>query len=454
MKPVRPILAILALAGAATALAGCAHYDADPLAPAPNLATSPTQLSIDPQRLGLAPLSAVRIDPSAPLDPVQVAVLAVLNNPDLKARRAALGVAAAQVFNAGLLPDPELSTGVDQPIAGPDTHTAFNASPAIDIAAIITRGASARSARESAKQADLDTLWAEWTMAQQARVLTETIIADETRADMLETLARAAHARAERSAQAAANGDLSAPTAVADRGADLDLQAQAASVRQEAESSRRDLNALLGLQPQVRLSLADGAPSTPLSDTAIQDAIDHLPQRRPDLLALQAGYAAQDANLRKAILTQFPLASAAIAYARDPTPTTTIGLSAVLALPIFNGHRGEVRIEAATRAQLKAEYAARLDQTASDVAAAQANLAAAQAQAQALAAALPQMADPAAPAAAALDRGDLDSQAALTLQQSALSRRADMADRLLTARIAEIQLETDLFLPPASEHAP
>ncbi len=58
------------------------------------------------------------------------------------------------------------------------------------------------------------------------------------------------------------------------------------------------------------------------------------------------------------------------------------------------------------------------------------------------------------PAAGAFDRHDLDSQTWLTLSQNALSRRADLDDRQLAARIAEIALETALFLPPADSRAP
>ena len=54
---------------------------------------------------------------------------------------------------------------------------------------------------------------------------------------------------------------------------------------------------------------------------------------------------------------------------------------------------------------------------------------------------------------AAYDRGDIDSQTYLTLSQTALSRRADLEDRELAARLAQIQLETALFLPPATSRA-
>ena len=120
-----------------------------------------------------------------------------------------------------------------------------------------------------------------------------------------------------------------------------------------------------------------------------------------------------------------------------------------LALPIFNGGRGEVRTQSATREQLRAEYQARLEQTDAEVKNAEAELLAARAQAALLHADVPRLEALVQPAVAAYDRGDIDSQTYLTLSQNALSRRADLDARELAARLAEIALETALFLPPA-----
>ncbi len=50
---------------------------------------------------------------TAPLTPDELAILAVLANPDLKAARAKAKVSSAQAFAAGLLPDPSLNLGYD-----------------------------------------------------------------------------------------------------------------------------------------------------------------------------------------------------------------------------------------------------------------------------------------------------------------------------------------------------
>lgn len=434
---------------AVSALAACASYRSAPLPTGPDLHTQVRALKVDVSQLRLAPLRPVVIDPAKGFTPVDVAVLAVLNSPELAAKRAALGVSGAEAFAAGLLPDPQLTTSVDKPIAGPDTHTAFSISPSLDVAALIARASGARAARFKARQADLDVLWAEWTTAQQARLLAVTALTDEARAGFLRQILTAAAARAERSAAALKRGDVAGPAAAADQAAKLDLETQLAAAQHDAQKARRDLNVLLGLDAAVALPLRDAPAPAGYDQAAVGRALAGLARRRPDLLALQAGYAAQDTNLRKAILAQFPLAQIAFAYARDPSNTTTIGLSAITALPIFNGHRGEVRVQEATRAQLRAEYQARLDQTNAEVRNAAAELAGARAMARTLRTELPPLLAVLAPAPAALARGDIDSATYLALLQTVVGKEADLQDKELTERMAEIQLETALFLPPA-----
>lgn len=434
-------------------LSGCAVYHSQPLPTAPDLQTSADSLKVDVDRLRVAPLKPVMIDPRDGFDPLEIAVLAVLNNPDLTAKRAALGVNSAEVFAAGLLPDPQMSAGFDNPISGPDTHKAYSTSAQVDIAGLIAVANQHRAGKFTRRQADLDLLWAEWTTAQQARQLAETVLADEAKAEALRPIATAAADRAGRSSAARDRGDVSGPAAAADLAAKLDVQTQLATAEHDAQKARRDLNALLNLKAGVVLSFAHGPDPSGYDQAAVQSALGDLPHRRPDLLALAAGYTAQDANLRKAILAQFPIANAVYNFARDPAGTTTVGAAVGFALPLLNGGRGEVRVQNATREQLRAEYQARLDQTDAEVRNAQAELASAERSAALLRADLPRLEPQIAPGAAAFRRGDLDSQAYLSLLQNVLAKRADLADRALAARLAEIQLETALFLPPANFRA-
>jgi outer membrane protein TolC len=445
--------ALLALS-LTTSLSACAMYHPRSLPSAADTRPDAAGLKVNLARLRLSPLKPIVVDATDGLDPLEVAVLAVLNSPDLQAKRAALGVDAAQVFAAGLLPDPQINAGFDHPTAGPDNQNAYSVSPSLDLAALIARSSARRASRFTARQADLNLLWAEWGAAQQARQLAETVLANEGRAVHLRKVLDAAGDRYARSSRALDRRDVTLQTAAADLAVKLDAQAQLATAEHDGKKARRDLNALLNLDAAVVLPLTPGPALAAYDPAAVQQALAALPDRRPDLLALKAGYGAQDANVRAAVLAQFPLTQIAAAFAKDPTGVVTEGISLAFALPIFNGGRGQVRIQDATREQLRAEYQARLDQTDAEVKNAEAELIAARRQAAALRADVPRLEALVQPAVAAYARGDIDSQTYLTLSQNVLSKRADLDDRDLAARLAEIQLETALFLPPANSRAP
>src|SRR5579871_5308126 len=137
----------------ALGLAGCAMYHARPLPVGPDVQADVSRLSVDVARLRVGPLKPVVVDARDGLDPLEVAVLAVLNSPELRAKRVALGVQSAQVFQAGLLPEPQISVSVDKPVSGPDTQTAYSVSPSIDLQALLSRSNTLAAARFTRKQA-------------------------------------------------------------------------------------------------------------------------------------------------------------------------------------------------------------------------------------------------------------------------------------------------------------
>ena len=435
------------------ALGGCVTYHARALPTSTNLAAGPGRLSIDPARMRVAPLKSIVIDPSDGLNPLEVAVLAVLNNPDLEAKRRAGGVSGAQVFAAGLLPDPQFTASSDKPTSGPDHHQAYALGAGFDLSGLMASVYARRGAKQSTRKVDLDLLWAEWTTSQQARLLAETALADEARAGVLRVTAALADDRYQRSSRALRARDVTLQTNAADLAVALDAKSQLTTIQQGALKARGDLNALLGLRADVVLPLTPAPASSGYDEAAVASALATLPERRPDLLALEAGYAAQDATLRKAILAQFPLNNVAANLARDTAGTSTEGLALAFALPIFNGGRGEARLQTATREQLRAEYQARLDQTDAEVRAADRERAQARRAVAALAVEVPRLESLIKPALAAYDHRDLDSQTYLTLSQAALSKRADLDDKALAMRLAEIALETALFLPPAESRS-
>lgn len=341
LLPVRA-LPVLAL----TALAGCALYSPLPLAPSSPLAPSAAALP------GFVP--------GVPLGVAQIAALAVENNPDLRAGRARRGVAGAQLLQSGLLVNPSVSGAILPLISGVGTMTGWNIGLSQDIKSLVTYRSRRRAAGLSARQVDAELLWQEWQVVGQARQLAVDLIQNERSRPMLveafDLLSR--RNAVLQKALAAGNATLvtAAPTLVALQGARASLH----TLDQRQLALRHQLNALLGLVPDAIVPLAGSVDLPPLDPDAIRASLATLPDRRPDLLALRLGYAAQDQNLRVAILSQFPDLILGGTASSDNSGVTNGGPTATVGLPIFDRNQGNVAIATATRAQLHADYSARL----------------------------------------------------------------------------------------------
>ena len=303
-------------------------------------------------------------------------MLAVVNSPALKLKRDELGLARAQAFAAGLLPDPQLSLGEDFPQhSGPGLTTAFNLGITEDITALLTRSSRTAEARSHVTQVNLDLLWAEWQTVTQARQLFEQVTSLRAQQRRLEVEA-AALAPVDRYVQMALQaGNLTYDTASAGLNAGADVRKRLGDTAVQLHQAQSDLHVLLGLAPTASIMLVGNAEPAQPSAAQIQQALTDLPARRPDLLALQAGYAAQNAALRGAILAQFPALTLGFNSARDTSAIYSQGFSVGINLPLFNRNRGNIAIERATRVQLKDAYDERVLTARSDVQRLQADLA-------------------------------------------------------------------------------
>lgn len=87
-------------------LSACATYQPRPLPEKTDLATDITALKVTADALPLRRLKQRPLDVSNGLDKMEVAMLAVTNNPTLKAARECHHVAEAQVYAAGLSRQP------------------------------------------------------------------------------------------------------------------------------------------------------------------------------------------------------------------------------------------------------------------------------------------------------------------------------------------------------------
>lgn len=433
----------LTLAAALSIVGGCAHYSPVPIAGAEVILSwpNPAILSAEAQQIRRPYLQPQAVDLAKPLTPNALAVIAVLENPDLKAQRAKIGVTDAQAFAAGLLPDPTFQANYDVLVSGPDAFNGYGAQIGFDLNALRTRAVTRQAGAAQKRQVRLDVAWAEWNTAGQARLQGVRLFELERQVRLAEASARSAETLFDAVSRAASRGDLSATDLDARRQSLLDAQTKLRQAQSALLAARADLGKQLGLPPEVELQLAPPAPSPvpPAAETLVAQSL----ARRLDLQALRAGYEAGEAGLHKAVLEQFPNLSLSLAGASDTANNKTVGPAVGITLPLWNRNRGNIAIARATREQLRAEYEARVIQTRAEIVAAVNGLSALRQQRAELAAQLPALQRHAAAVRRAADRGDLSVATAETAEQAVRDR--EMAYLQLEQQIEEQTIALELL---------
>jgi outer membrane protein TolC len=309
----------------------------------------------------LPELGPHRFDPRRPLDVDEVAMIAVANNPTLRATRSRIGVAEAQVFAAGILPNPQLSFEYGFFLGGPGTTNSVLAGLSQEVLPLLTPSTRQNAARASEMSVKLDVVWQEWQIVRRARLLFVDAISFAKQRRLIEKNLQLFKQRYERSYQAMQAGNEVLPTVASDLVALNAAETQLNDIDQFVLKNKHDLNALLGLTPDAELQPANAASLPALDADALQSLLLDLAARRPDLIALRAGYQAQEERVWRAVVEQFPRLSVGSTSVRDPTDVRTQSLAITISLPIFDRNQGNIAVEHATREQLRQEYQARLD---------------------------------------------------------------------------------------------
>lgn len=349
MKQRHPIhrLSTAFCAAALYALGGCATYHPLPLDEKPALHRSVNELRHESNL-------------HTPLTLHDIELLAVENNPDLLAARAQAGVAQAQVLQAGILPNPSFNPAYSFLSSGPGTRNGWTAGLSQDIKSLITLSEKKAEARASARQVDASLLWQEWQVIGKARLLAIDLIEGEKLRSVLAQAQARLKERYDASLQATREGNADLSTVSPDLVALGDMRKQTDDLMQLLQARRHAFNALLGLTPDATVPLAGNLALPSIDAAAVDKMLPDMACRRPDLIALQFGYQAQDEKLRQAILAQFPALNIGLTGGSDTSGVHTIGPQITIDLPIFDRNQGNIAIERATRHQLHDEYEARL----------------------------------------------------------------------------------------------
>lgn len=421
----------MALLLALSCLAGCATYQAKPL---------PEQAS------SAASLSALRgYDAGmAPLDVAGVQKLALLNNPDLRTVQARHNAAQAQRVQDSVLPNPVFGGSLGYLLSGVGDSTAWTASISQDITALITLRPRREAARANAQAVDASLLWEEWQTAGQARLLVIGLVEGARQLQLQQQALDVLAQREARETQAISAGALERLTTASDLAAAADARNNLHDLQRRQLDQQQQLAALLGLKPDAGVPLVATLPSPVLDAPTIRNEADSIRRRRPDMVALQLGYQAQDAGLRAAVLAQFPALSLGYDAAQDNSRVRSGGPAVTLALPLFDRNQGNVAVAKATREQLHIEYTTRLATSHDEVEALLAQYAQLQRQRDATRPATEDAQRAAAQAEHAWRAGVLDLRAYTDLKVAAINRA--MADIAIEQAMLEQQAALELLV--------
>ena len=353
----RPWALAVALGGEAL-LGGCALYHPLPLARAPDLVggLSGLRTQIPATRPGEA---GRRIDIEKPVGIDDVGLLAVLNDPELRAEQGQADLAQANLLQASLLPNPSASVSYARLLGGTDVAPAWTASLSQDVKSILTYHTHKKSARFQAQQVNADLLWQEWQVAQKARLLALDLYYGRQSLDLSRRELHLLDQEVKKVQRAIQTRNLDftalAPLLTAKAAAEQAVASLGLTQLQNWQS----LDAMLGLDPEVRFAIA--TPSLSPLPADLTALLTSLPDRRPDLVALQLGYRSADEDVRTAIIGQFPAFVLGGQWGQDTSNVRSAGPLATFDLPIFDRNQGQVAQTRATRLVLHEQYQARLD---------------------------------------------------------------------------------------------
>jgi outer membrane protein TolC len=350
----------LALAGQAMVLAsacvGCSSARLETSVPSP--APRPGELlhsAVEAHAAG-----EVVIDDRDGLSPDEAAVMAVDNNPRLRAVRAERGIVGAELIAAGLLPNPRLDASLDAPIAGREARTlGFGVGVSWNVSPLFSRGPRTRAAEGAARSVDLEVGWQEWQVAQAARLHTIRVVYLTRR---LEAAREIEAAWERRTGALRAALERNAVTLLEATGAQHSLdEARLPGFDLEQDIARAlvDLNEAIGLEPQAKVEV-DASWRAPREVPSAQLLLDQLPTHRLDLIALDHAERSHDQALVAEVSAQFPALEIGVHAGRDVDDVSAGGLTLAFDLPFFDRNQGNVARARAQRLQTVAEYAARL----------------------------------------------------------------------------------------------
>lgn len=439
--------------------AGCSVYHRKPLTRAAvegSLEPPPVEeLRVEASRIHHPILRPVALNLRDGISPDEAAVLAVLLNPTLRADRDRRGLARAQLLQAGLLPNPQLSYSKDYVTGGntAGTVSAFGLGASWDVDSLVTLLPKLTAAREDSRSVDLDIAWNEWQTAQAARTSAFRVIALEAQLASAREADQALQENTDTLQKAVEAHERTVLDLAASQSASQDAHATALEIEQELDRERLALKKAIGFPPDAEIRLQRGIdlPSK-VDPPSERDLVGAVEDRRLDLLGLKQGYQSQEATVRAAILAQFPKIGLGFNQASDTSNVHTTGFGVTLDLPLFDRGQGTIATERATRQKLFDEYTARVFEARSDIATALSDIRSLNKQIAAAREALPVLEHLVDTAKTAVDEGNADVLGYYQARTNFIQKRIQVLklEQQLVETRAALEIASGRYLPGPS----
>lgn len=434
---------LLLSVGLGAALGGCSIYQPMPLD------QSRVDAALESPKLEAVKIAAAKIehpflkpiliDGQDGFSPDEIAVMTVIVSPQLRALRDQRGVAQAQLLQAGILPNPQLSYALDRPHgnAEPTLVNAKTLGLSWEVTSLLAHHDLVAQAKASASALDLAIAWQEWQAAQDARLRAFRLLSLERQLPLAREIEHDLADSLSLNRKAVELGHRTATELTAASEAWNQAQATRLTLEQAGTEERLALNLALGLPADYPLRVKAEArfPELPLTPEITAAALlQGLEKRRLDLVALTLGYQSQEAGLRAAVLSQFPKIGLNLSRANDTSDIKTRGFGVTVDLPLFDRNQGQIATGKATRQQLFDEYVARVAEARSEVVQILFNLATTRTQLNSVNTSLPEL-----------------EQWVASIEKALMARNADvMACRdargsLASRRMEQCKLQQDLL---------
>lgn len=293
-----------------------------------------------------------------PLDQESAVRIALLNNPSVRQSFQELGIAQAELVQAGLLRNPVLSAAA-MPAVGAAASPKYEFDVAASLMDLLLRPARGRIAGAQLEEAKLRSAAAVVTLAADVRAAWLAFAGARQTTQVLEAVVRAADASADFARRLHDAGNLSDLDFTAERALAAQTRTELLRSRADEVAPRERLARLLGIPGRGAFTIDGGLPPLPAGDPDRDEVLEVARRQRLDLAAARQ----EQVALREALDTArafrwFGDVQVGAAASKDSGESYFVfGPSASLELPIFDQKQAQLaRLEAQIeRSRLHAE---------------------------------------------------------------------------------------------------